>query len=41
MKELNEKYLVESRFALARIYDSQLRGPEASPNTAPNNGNQK
>ena len=26
-KEMNEKYLVESRFALARIYDSQLKGP--------------
>ena len=25
-KVLNEKYLVESRFALARIYDSQLKG---------------
>lgn len=37
MKELNEKYLVESRFALARIYDSQLRGAD----TGPNNENRK
>jgi hypothetical protein len=36
MKEMNEKYLVESRFALARIYDSQLRGSES-----PNSENQK
>lgn len=28
MKEMNEKYLVEARFALARIYDSQLRGAD-------------
>ncbi len=33
MKEMNEKYLVESRFALARIYDSQLRGAGTGPNT--------
>jgi hypothetical protein len=37
MKEMNEKYLVESRFALARIYDSQLRGAD----TGPNNENRK
>jgi tetratricopeptide (TPR) repeat protein len=32
MKEMNEKYLVEARFALARIYDSQLRGPDSGSN---------